>query len=262
MGMAGRNIFVTDLATVLRPMGPKATAAKARDARFTAVWIRVGRGATADPNLGLADLPKLKGELDRAGIGLWGWHVPFCADRTAARNEVAKVLGWADQHSLDGIVVDAERTRESPRFRGGAAEAELYAETLAQGLAGKGRAIALSSHDQPSLHQDLPFAAFLQHIDDICPQIYYRSTSVSPRFKKSVRDYQALVPANSFKARFKPTGNITISDDLPLPDVASCLTAAQRFMALVKEGGFAAYSFWSWDSAPDEIFDLLRDTPV
>jgi hypothetical protein len=99
--------------------------------------------------------------LDKAGIALWGWHVPFCPDRDAAKAEAGQVLKWAEQYELAGVLLDAERTPESPRFRGGAAEAVTYAKAVLDGLSAKGRGVALSSHDQPALHQDLPLAVFL-----------------------------------------------------------------------------------------------------
>lgn len=262
--VTGRNIYITDLAKVLaRSGGPAPFAERAKDAQMSAVWIRVGRGPGLDKNFTLAELPQVRRALDEAGIALWGWHVPFCADRQAARDEADKLVDWADQHGLAGILLDAEKTHESPRFRGGAKEAEIYAETVREGVSAQERGLALSSHDQPPLHQDLPFAIFLPRVADNCPQVYYRSEEQArSRLAKSVHGYQPLEAARDFKDRYKPTGNITIADDIPLPDVATCLAAAGSFIAAVKEGGFGGYSFWCWDSAPEEIWDFFRDTPV
>jgi hypothetical protein len=261
--VTGRNIYVTSLQAVLaKTGGAAALAATCADAKFSALWLRLGRGPQLDPNFRVAALPAVRKELDKVGIALWGWHVPFCADQDAAKAEASHVLTWADQYTLAGVLLDAERTPESPRFRGGAAEAETYAKTVLEGLSAKGRGVALSSHDQPALHHDLPFAVFLKDVNDNCPQVYYQSKNVATRFNKSVKQYAALEKDRNFKDRFKPTGNITVSDDVPLPDVATCLTAAQKFIDLVHAGGFAAYSFWCWDAAPTEIWKFFRDTPV
>jgi hypothetical protein len=262
--VTGRNIYITDLAKVLARSGGSAPfAARAKDAQMSAVWIRVGRGPGLDKNFTLAELPQVRQALDDAGIALWGWHVPFCADKHAARDEADKLVGWAEQFALAGTLLDAEKTKESPRFRGGPAEAEIYAETMREGASAQGRGLALSSHDQPPLHNDLPFAVFLARVADNCPQVYYRSEEQArSRLTKSVQGYQPLEAARDFKDRYKPTGNITTAADIPLPDVATCLAAARSFIAAVKEAGYGGYSFWRWDTAPEEIWDFFRDTPV
>jgi hypothetical protein len=261
--VTGRSIYVTSLQTVLAKTGaPAALAAICVDSKFSALWLRLGRGSKLDPNFGLAALAAVRKELDKAGIELWGWHVPFCADQSAAKTEAGNVVKWADQFALAGVLIDAERTPESPRFRGGAAEAETYAKAILDGLSAKGRGVALSSHDQPALHQDLPFAVFLNDVNDNCPQVYYQSQDVATRFNKSVKEYAALEKDRNFKDRFKPTGNITVASDVALPDVATCLNAAQKFIDLVHVGGFAAYSFWCWDDAPADIWKFLQEAPV
>jgi hypothetical protein len=260
--VTGRNIYLTSLRKVLGKKGPAAFAARCRESQFSAVWLRLARGPALDKNFALPELNSVRSELDKVGVELWGWHVPFCADQDAAREESAKVVQWAEQYSLAGVLLDAERTNESPRFRGGKPEAKIYAEAVHAGLSAKGRGIALSSHDQPALHKDLPFDIFLAHVEDNCPQVYYSSSKVATRFNKSVRDYTPLETGRDFKDRFKPTGNITVRDDVRLPSAKICLAAAKAFISLVKTGGYHAYSFWCWDSAPAEIWKFFRETPV
>jgi hypothetical protein len=260
--VTGRNIYITNLQKVLGTGRPAAFAARCKESKFSAVWVRVGRGPGLDKNFTLHELSEVRSELDKAGVELWGWHVPFCADKAAAHDEAAKVISWAEQFSLAGVLLDAEKTDESPRFRGGRPEAQIYAGEVHAGLAAKGRGVALSSHDQPSLHEALPFDIFLDQVEDNCPQVYYRTKKVATRLNKSVHDYKPLEAARNFKDRYKPTGNITMADDLPLPDAATCLAAALNFINLVKAGGYGGYSFWCWDTAPAEIWKFFRDTPV
>ena len=40
----GRNIFIVNLANVLQPIGPALFLERATASRFSALWIRVGRG--------------------------------------------------------------------------------------------------------------------------------------------------------------------------------------------------------------------------
>jgi hypothetical protein len=258
----GRNAFVTDLAHVIGRRDSGEYARACSQARLKGVWIRVGRGPNRDPNMTFPKLAAIRTELTALGIELWGWHVPFCADRQAAADEAAKVLSWADDGHLDGIVVDAERTPDSPRFRGTEQEAVIYLRALTKGLDAAGRGVAFSSHDQPSLHRDMPFQPFLDFIQDVCPQVYYTSAKPETRLQKSIRDYRALIPAPEFVFRYKPTGNITMKEDVKFSDLDTCLTATSRFLDLVKSNGFSSCSFWCSDTAPDEVWQRLRDTPT
>lgn len=260
--MSGRNIYIVDLATVIAARGLATFLRRAEESHFSAIWIRLGRGAGVDKNLTHPDLPLIQAVLKNIGVQVWGWHVPFCQDAAAATAEAEQILQLVDQYLLDGVVLDAERTSENPRFQGGVREVDLYAGRIAAGMRARNKPVALSSHDQPSLHRDLPFEGFLRHIDDVCPQIYYRSLDVATRFEKSVRDYKALLPARDFIGRYKPTGNITVSADLPHPDPKTAIAAAARFTQLVTNGGFFAHSFWCWDAAPDEIWHFFRTSPV
>ena len=47
-----------------------------------------------------------------------GGLATITADASAARREAALVLDWVETNALDGMVLDAERTPESPRFQG------------------------------------------------------------------------------------------------------------------------------------------------
>src|SRR4051794_18211380 len=96
--VTGRNIYVTSLEAVLVKVGSAAAlAATCADSKFNALWLRLGRGPQLDPNFRLAVLPAVRKELDKMGIALWGWHVPFCGDQEAAKGEAGNVLTWADQ---------------------------------------------------------------------------------------------------------------------------------------------------------------------
>ncbi|WBL78124.1 N-acetylmuramoyl-L-alanine amidase [Bradyrhizobium xenonodulans] len=259
---AGRNVFVTDLAKVLKKMDGAAFADRLGKAGMKGVWIRAGRGPDRDANLTNPKLVSLRTELRKVGVELWGWHVPFCADQPAASDEASKVLKWADDADLAGMAVDAERTPESPRFRGTNREAVTYLKALTKGLDASGRGVAFSSHDQPPLHSNMPFGPFLDYIEDVCPQVYYTSAKPQIRLRKSIDGYKALIPAADFASRYKPTGNITMTEDVAMPDVATCLAATSKFLDLVSDGGFGSCSFWCADNAPDEIWKLFAHTPL
>jgi hypothetical protein len=259
---SGRNIFIIDLKKVLGSSTPAAFAKKSKEARMSGIWIRAGRGTAPDPNLSLKKLADVHKALVDVGVELWGWHVPFCANSTAAAMEALKVLEWLDQAGLAGMVIDAERTNEHPRFQGTAKEAAAYTSAVVAGLDARGCGVAFSSHDQPALHTDLPFKEFLDRIEDVCPQVYYRIADPSVRLGKSVADYKSFISTAQFKSRYKPTGNITVAGDIPFPDVATCLTATTAFLGLLQTAGYPSHSFWCWDTAPNEIWTLFNQTPV
>jgi hypothetical protein len=206
-------------------------------------------------------LATVRAELKKQGVELWGWHVPFCKDQTAAKHEANLVGTWVEESSVDGLIVDAERTPDSPRFRGGAAEATTYCQMLRQTLDQSGRGFAFSSHDQPALHTDLPFKVFLDVIPDVCPQVYYNTTAVQARLKKSMDQYRALIGSGDFLDRYKPTGNITIGGDVGFKSVKTCVQATEIFMTKVKTNGFASHSFWCWDEAPSQVLEKLAELP-
>jgi len=92
--------------------------------------------------------------------------------------------------------------------------------------------------------------------------VYYRKEPAKTRLDLSIAGYEPLEAGRNFKDRFKPVGNVTIYDDVPLPSLNSCVSHTKDFIALVKANGFAAYSFWTWDEAPAGIWKTFHTTPV
>lgn len=260
--VVGRNIYITSLSTVLAKVGDVSHLAELADkCHFKALWLRLGRGKTLDANFSGGHVNDLRAALDRVGVELWGWHVPFCANQSDAAAEGANVSNWAEQFNLGGVIIDAERTNESPRFRGHAAEATTYMTRIAHDLSAHDRGLALSSHDQPSLHTDLPFEPFLSHVNDNCPQVYYRTENIITRLDKSVHDYKIAEGARNFQDRYRPTGNVTVKGDIPFSSVHACLAATRNFITAVDQRGYGGYSFWCMDEAPKELWPLLEDLP-
>jgi hypothetical protein len=117
--ITGRNIYIASLHRVLASAGGATNLAnRCKDSRFSAVWIRIGRGPNLDKNFATQEMIIFRKELDKTGIELWGWHVPFCANVAAANEEAERVVQWANEFDLAGVLLDAEKTPD-PRFRGG-----------------------------------------------------------------------------------------------------------------------------------------------
>ena len=174
--ITGRNVYITDLRHAIGGTAPGAFAERCSTARLKGIWVRLARGPNLDKNFAKGRISELRGALNDHDIELWGWHVPFCEDLNAATTEASRIVDWAERFELAGVLVDAERTPEYPRFRGGKPEAEAYMLGLRDGLVAAGRGIALSSHDQPQFHRGLPFSVFLKYVLDNCPQVYYGLT--------------------------------------------------------------------------------------
>ena len=125
-----------------------------------------------------------------------------------------------------------------------------------------GKGLALSSHDQPPLHSDLPFDEFSRWVFDVCPQVYHRGHDVETRLARSIAGFAPLETGRDFADRYKPTGNISTRGDVRVGDAKECLAAAGQFIGLAKANGFAGYGFWCLDDAPGAIWDFLAKTPV
>jgi hypothetical protein len=255
--ITGRNIYIVKLANVVTASGGiDDFVARCARSRFSAIWIRLGYGPRLDPNLSLADFTTIRNKLRAINTQIWGWHLPRCPNLSRAAQEAALVVDWANRYELDGVLLDAESG--NLYFQGGAAEAERYGTDVHRGIVASGKGIALSSHDQPRNFPGFPFAEFLQHVEDNSPQVYYQR-NVATRLEASIRQYRALEGGRNFKDRYKPVGNITVRGDVPLPSPQACVEAAREFMRLVARNGFSAHSFWCWDEAPAEIWDLFRE---
>ncbi len=99
------------------------------------------------------------------GMGVWGWHYVYGDD---PKREAEAAIKRVTQLGLDGYVIDAEAEYKRP---GKASAARTFMQTLRAGL--PNTPIALSSYRYPSLHPQLPWAAFLEKCDWVMPQVYW-----------------------------------------------------------------------------------------
>ena len=171
------------------------------------------------------------------------------------------MLSWANDFELEGVITDAERTENPPRFQGSAAQASLYTTSLADGLASAGRGFGFSSHDQPSLHRDLPFVEFLAKGEPVLPQVYNTTANPTPRLDKSEHDYRALL-GPSFDARYMPTANASMVGEGGFADEATCLKSVSIFLDLVAARKFPGHSFWCWEEVTAAFWSLLERRPA
>jgi hypothetical protein len=259
----GRNIYIVDLDLVVQSAGgAQCFAHQCQLSKMSSVWIRIGRGLDAGSNF--TDIGQVKNELANVGVAIWGWHVPHCPNLDSAKDEADFVIKCASDNALAGILLDAEQDEPGERnyFLGHDREADLYASMIRRACDQSGRGLAFSSHDQPSGKPGFPFATFLKYVIDNCPQIYYRAEPAAARLNKSIADYKQLEQGRDFADRYRPVGNITIFDDVALPNVEVCAKQTSDFIKLMKTNAFKAYSFWCWDQASPSAWSVFHTMPV
>lgn len=252
--LKGRCIYVWQLDPVLKAeLGIESFVRKAVKAQFSSVWIKVAEGGRKYKNLS-ADMEikfrQVVEELNREGIDVWGWHVPYAATTESAKAEAELVASIAKEFNLSGILMDAEAGAKF--FKGNANTAEIYAENLKIILNSLDKGLAISSHDIPSNFPDFPFDSFAKHATINAPQVYYGgSSSVSSRLNRAIdaNDYLDIP--------FVPVGAAWIGDGGGCASASACAERALAFMDLVRAHNFQGYSFWHWQSVPSKLWEIF-----
>ena len=99
--------------------------------------------------------------LNEQGIDVWGWYVPRAATVDAGKEKAQLVASLAEQFNVTGVLKDAESG--GGFFKGNTETANTYARTLRETLIGKGKGLAICSHDIPKNLPEFPFDKFAQH---------------------------------------------------------------------------------------------------
>jgi hypothetical protein len=256
--LTGRNMFVWRLAPVVKAeMDVPTLVRKARTAGLSGVWIKIAEGDQPFENVGARHRALFKETADalrKAGISVWGWHVPHGGSVAAAREEAAVAAQLAIDHKLDGVLMDAEGG--SGYFRGGDAEADAYGGALRKALKDAGLGIAMCGNDIPRNFPGYAFDAFVRHADANAPQVYYgASPSVDNRLQRA-RKANAHV-----KSPFIPVGAAWVgTGDGGCESASACAERGREFLRLVGLHGFAGCGFWHWMGAPSAFWQMLFET--
>jgi hypothetical protein len=239
-------------------MGVNTFIKKAKKAKLSSVWIKVAEGASEYSNITgtmEAQFRELRQKLEDEGIGVWGWHVPFCKTNNDAKAEAKLVSRIAQDFDLNGVLMDAES--EAVFFKGNAETAGTYASELRKLLNAQSKGLGISSHDIPGNFPGFPFDAFAEHATVNAPQVYYgTSPSVEKRLDNAIKANRHLdIP-------FVPVGAGWLGDGGGCPSASVCGERAIIFMRLVREHEFPGYSFWHWQGAPSKLWEVLFTEPV
>lgn len=265
--LAGRAMYIWDLKRSLNGGSVSDMVAKAQRARLSSLWAKIGDGKTPFVNIGRM-APQLRDLVARCGavnIAVLGYHVPHCADDQAATAEVNFVSQTLDDFGLAGVVVDNEDG--SVYFRGTQQTARTYGSGLRAALNPKGKLIVMSSNDIISAHPKAFATTIGAFIDVNAPQVYYgQSRSVDSRLNWAIDENRSI------QAPFFPTGAAFLrkpqDNDGGFLDPDKCAAWATRFIQLVSNlhrsnpARYTGYSFWNWQEAPDQVWEVLNTTEV
>jgi hypothetical protein len=265
--LAGRAMYIWDLKVSLAGGSVADMVAKAQRARISSLWPKIGDGQAAYLNIGpmAQQLRDLVAQCSAVNIAVLGYHVPHCESDQAARAEVDFLDRTVHDFNLAGVVVDNE---DGPSyFKGNAQTARTYGTGLHAAMSAKGKLVVMSSNDIISAHTDAFATTIGASIDLNAPQVYYgQSRSVDSRLNWAI-DENKSIPAPFFPtgAAFlrKPTEN-----DGGFLNPLKCAAWATRFIKLVSDlhrsdpAKYPGYSFWNWQEAPSQVWDVLNATDV
>ncbi len=233
---------------------PAAIADQAVAAGCTHVLIKVAErtfGFGFD-KLGRDLVPPVAEALRARGVQVWGWHYVY-GDNPAGEANVA--VQRCRQLRLDGYVIDAEKEYKQP---GKAAAARTFMNIVRAGL--PNTLIALSAYRYPSLHSQLPWAAFLEKCDLNMPQVYWEQAhNPDQQLARCLSEFSNTRLVGVVRP-VVPTGSA-----YGVPDPAWRATAADitKFYAKTMEFGLPAANLYVWDyarsSANTDLWDAAKN---
>ncbi len=181
-------------------------------------------------------VPPVVAALRQRGVQAWGWHYVYGDNPTGEANIAVKRVS---ELKLDGYVIDAETEYKRA---GMAAAARTFMSVLRAGL--PNTLVALSTFRYPSLHPELPYAAFLEKCDITMPQVYWEMAhNPETQLQRSFTEYNNAKLVGVVRP-FVPTGSAygvggwrATADDIT------------KFYAKAMSLGVAAANLYSWDYA-------------
>ncbi len=176
-------------------------------------------------------VPPLADALRQAGIQVWGWHYVYGFEPgPEARMAIQRI----QQLDLDGFVIDAEEQYKLPHRD---QAARRYMGDLRNRF--PDLPMALSSYRFPSLHPQLPWQAFLEHVDMNMPQVYWeKAHNPADQLARTLREFRNLVPQRPVfptGAAYKGGGWRPTAAD------------AREFLQAVNSANLAGCNFWGWE---------------
>src|SRR5262249_43619876 len=150
----GRAMYIWRLRKALGGGNVGDMVARAKAAKLTSLWVKIGDGTKKFENItgeGARQLRELVAECAAANISVLGYHVPWCRNLASANDEAAFVANTIGDFKLAGAVVDNEDGANY--FKGDKQTAEAYGTALQTPLRAAGKLVVMSSNDFPSVHK-------------------------------------------------------------------------------------------------------------
>lgn len=213
--------------------------AKANAAGLGHLLVKVCDGVKA---YNAAHVEGLVGKARTAGIQVIGWVYTYGHDEATEAQIGAGLL----TPGMDGLVVDAEG-----EYEGSPVAAGRYMEALRKCL--PKATIGLSSFWSVSLHEEFPWAQFLDKCDYVMPQVYWAPEGGSKR-PAIVTLQRSLQELAVFGKPIVPTAGDADVDAFAAIDLA-------EFMGTAKGARCQAVNVWHWAGMQAAIWDMLRNVP-
>ena len=249
MSLEGKGLFTWKIPNCEKG-DPAAIAATARSAGLTHVMLKVADGTIVyNGNWGIPQdlVTPVVNNLRAQGIEVWGWHYVYGEEPVREANVAIQRI---QQYNLDGYVIDAEKEYKQ---EGRKAAAKTFMTRLRTAFPSLD--IALSSYRFPSLHQQLPWAEFLEGCNINMPQVYWmQAHNAGEQLIKCVREFQNRTPFR----QVIPTG-AAFREGGWQPSAAEVL----EFMNTAKALNLTAVNFWEWSDARSGnipgVWEVIRD---
>lgn len=193
----GKGIFIWQISKC-GEADPQRIADLATAAGFDWVCLKAADG-TYNYNQGLPTWtgPDLLGRtierLRLAGIRVAGWQYVYGASYlgvSAARSEAKRAIENINRFEFDAWLIDAERQYKRQGASAWAADYMAALRTACPSVS-----LGLCSYRFPSVHPEIPWAAFLEKCDFHAPQVYWiNAHNPAAQLQKSVAQLKALKP--------------------------------------------------------------------
>jgi hypothetical protein len=187
-------------------------------------------------------VPPLAEALRSKGIQVWGWQYVYGFEPAP---EARMAIQRIQELNLDGFVIDAEKEYKLP---GRDQAAKRYLGDLRNRF--PDLSVALSSFRFPTLHPQMPWKIFLEHVNFNMPQVYWeKAHNPAAQLARTLREFRNIAPIRPIfptGAAYKGGGWRPTPDDL------------KEFLKAVKESGLTGCNFWGWEFCRRDLPELWQ----
>ncbi len=187
-------------------------------------------------------VPPLAEALHAQGIQVWGWQYVYGYEPIP---EARMAIQRISQLELDGFVIDAEKEYKLP---GRDQAARRYLGELRSRF--PDFPLALSSFRFPTLHPQIPWSTFFEHVNLNMPQVYWeKAHNPAAQLARTLREFRNIAPRRPVfptGAAYKGGGWRPTVEDVT------------EFMKAVKSNGLAGCNFWGWEFCRRDLPEIWK----